>query len=81
MVRENPLGQWIASTLAPRFGRTAEVRSIERVLQLMLRYGQELVTMYQRGQIEDARAGLEQIDAYAAEIDAWLQHLEHRPAA
>jgi hypothetical protein len=80
-LRENPLGQWVASTLAPRFGLASEVRSIERVLQQMLRHGQELVTKYQRGQIEDARAGLDQIDAYAAEIEALLQQLEQRPAA
>ncbi|WP_400192682.1 hypothetical protein [Hymenobacter sp. B81] len=80
-VRENPLGQWVSSTLAPRFGLAPEVRSLERVLQQMLRHGQQLVDQYQRGQIEDARTGLEQIDAYAAEIDALLQRLEQRPAA
>lgn len=80
-VRENPLGQWVATTLTARFGPVAEVRSIERVLQQMLRHGQELVAKYQRGQIEDARAGLERIDAYAAEIDGLLQQLQQRPTA
>jgi hypothetical protein len=80
-LRDNPLGQWVASTLTPRFGSAAEVRHLERVLQQMLRHGQELVALYQRGQIEAARAGLEQIEDYAAQIEALLLQLEQRPAA
>ena len=80
-LRGNPFGEWLHATLSPRFGLSAEVRSMERVLQQMLRHGQELMTLYQRGQIEKARAGLEQIDAYAAEIDKLLHQLELRNAA
>ncbi|MBC6698968.1 hypothetical protein [Hymenobacter sp. BT190] len=77
---QNPFGQWLATTLAPRFGLTPEVRGIERALQQMLRHGQELVALFQRGRIEEARAGLERIDAYAAEIDQLLSQLEQRSA-
>ncbi|UOQ74893.1 hypothetical protein [Hymenobacter cellulosilyticus] len=80
-LRDNPFGEWLRSTLMPRFGMATEVRSIERTLQQMLVHGQELVTLYQRGQIEKARAGLEQIEGYAAEIDQQLQQLERRNAA
>lgn len=80
-VRDNPFGQWLASTLGPRFGTSAEVRSMQRVLQQMLQHGQSLATLYQQGHIEQARNGLEQIDAYAAEIDALLQQMEQRNAA
>lgn len=79
--RDNPFGQWLTTTLVPRFGLVSEVRSIERVLAQMLRYGQELVLLYQRGEIERARTGLEQIDAYAAEIDGLLRQLEVTQAA
>jgi hypothetical protein len=80
-LRENPFGQWLTTTLSPSLGLTPEVRSMERVLQQMLRHGQELVTQYQRGHIEEARAGLEQIEGYAAEIDQLLHQLERRHAA
>lgn len=74
--QDNPLGQWLTTTLVPRFGAEPELRDIERVLQQMLRHGQELVGLYQRGQIEKARAGLDQIEVYAAQIDTLLQQLE-----
>ncbi|GAB3310018.1 hypothetical protein [Hymenobacter tenuis] len=77
-VQDNPFGQWVATTLLSQFGPIPEIRSLERILQQMLRHGQDLVTQYQRGNIERARAGLEQIDVYAAEIDAVLQQLEQR---
>lgn len=80
-VRDNPFGQWLAATLTPRFGPVAEVRGIERALGQMLRHGQELLALYRQGHIERARAGLEQIDAYAAEIEALLQRLEVQNAA
>jgi hypothetical protein len=79
--QENPFGEWLRTTLAPRFGLAAEVRSMERVLQQMLRHGQELVRLYQQGQIEKARAGLEQIEVYANEIDQLLQQLQRGNAA
>lgn len=80
-LQENPFGQWFTTTLSPRFGLTAEGRSIERVLNQMLRHGQHLVSLYQLGQIEKARTGLEQIEAYATEIDTLLHQLEQRNPA
>jgi len=73
---QNPLGQWIQTVLKPRFGMHAGVRDLERALQQMLDKGRELATQYQRGQIEEARAGLEQIDEYARRIELTLQALE-----
>ncbi|TYZ08834.1 hypothetical protein FY528_11490 [Hymenobacter lutimineralis] len=78
---DNPFGQWLTTTLVPRYGKVSEVRAMERVLQQMLRYGQELVTLYRQGRIENARSGLEQIETYAAEIDGLLRQLEQRNAA
>jgi hypothetical protein len=76
MLALNPLGQWIQTVVKPRYGTHASVRDLERSLQQMLDKGRELATQYQRGQIEEARAGLEQIDAHARQIELALQALE-----
>ena len=73
---ENPLGQWIQTVLKPEFGPQPAVRELENTLQLMLRTGQDLAARYQRGLIEEARTGLDQINGYADQIEAQLLTLE-----
>lgn len=73
---ESPLSQWVQTVLKPSYGTRPEVRETERLLQQMLRTGQELTSRYQRGQIEEARAGLDQINAFADQIDALLLGLQ-----
>jgi hypothetical protein len=73
---ESPLGQWLQTVLKPSHGARPEVHEAERLLQQMLRTGQELTTRYQRGQIEEARAGLDQINTYADQIEAVLLGLQ-----
>ena len=79
-VWDNPFGQWVTLTLVPRYGLSPEIRTIERVLHQMLHHGHELVRNYQQGRIEEARAGLEQIEAYATSINQALHQLE-QPSA
>lgn len=74
-VRENPLSQWLDSIVKPRYGASPQVREIERLLHDTLTTGQALVRQYQRGQIEEARKGLEQIESRSNQIDALLQTL------
>ena len=45
-------------------------------MQQMLRTGQDLATRYQRGQIEEARTGLDKINTFADQIEGQLQGLE-----
>jgi hypothetical protein len=75
-LHESPLGQWLQTVLKPSHGTRPEVREAEHLLQQMLRTGQELTTRYQRGQIEEARAGLDQINTYADQIEAVLTGLQ-----
>ena len=77
---DNPLGQWVQSALKPQLGANSEVRQMEQILQQMLRTGQDLATRYQRGQIEEARAGLDQVNGFADQIEALLQTLERGTA-
>ncbi|MCC3156234.1 hypothetical protein LJ737_03245 [Hymenobacter sp. 15J16-1T3B] len=73
---ENPLGQWLDAVVKPKYGARSEVAQLETALQQQLDTGRDLLRLYQRGQIEAARAGLEQLDAHAARIDALLHELE-----
>jgi hypothetical protein len=75
-VAENPLGQWLATVLKPLYNTRPEVRALEQTLQATLAAGQALVAQYQRGQIEEARAGLSTVNKYADEMEALLQTLE-----
>ncbi|TGE15777.1 CZB domain-containing protein [Hymenobacter elongatus] len=73
---ENPLGQWIQTVLKPEFGNQPAVRELENTLQHMLSTGQDLANRYQRGLIEEARAGLDQVNAFADQIETQLLSLE-----
>ncbi|QJX45639.1 hypothetical protein HMJ29_01280 [Hymenobacter taeanensis] len=75
--RENVLGQWLTTVLRPQHGTRPELREAERLLTQMLNVARELVTQYQRGQIEESRRGMSQIDAYAEQL---LQQLERLSA-
>ena len=77
---DNPLGQWIQTTLRPALGSVPAVQELERTVQQMLRTGQDLAARYQRGQIEEARAGLDHINAFANQIEAQLLSLEQSAA-
>ncbi|WP_324672141.1 hypothetical protein [Hymenobacter sp. GOD-10R] len=77
-VRDNPLGQWLEAVLKPKYGATPEVRTVERLLQDTLSTGQSLVRQYQRGQIEEARQGLAQVERCTEQIDELLLHLSQR---
>ncbi len=76
---DNPLAQWVSATLKPAHGTRAEVTAIERLLRQSLDVGQALARQYGRGELEQARAGLEQIERLAAEIDQQLTAIERAP--
>lgn len=80
-MQKNPLGEWLNTIVKPRYGAYPEVREIERTLQRMLDSGRTLVQQYQRGQLEESRTGLEQIDTYAEQIAGLLQKLEQSKTA
>jgi len=75
-LQENPLGQWLNTVLKPQYGQRPEVAGIERLIRQTLDTGQSLVRQHQRGQLEEARAGLEQIERLASEIDQLLTAVE-----
>lgn len=74
---ENPLNQWITTYLKPAFGGRPEVAEMEHLLRQTLEVGQALVRQHARGEMEQARQGLEQVERLASEIDRRLTSLEH----
>ena len=77
-LQKNPLGEWLITIVKPKYSMYPEVREIERVLQRMLDTGQDLVRRYKSGQLEQSRAGLDQIETYSNQITTLLQELEQR---
>ena len=73
---ENPVGQWIETVARPALGTSPTLREFEQTLQQMLHLGQELAARYQRGHIDEARAGLEGINSFADRMEAQLSSLE-----
>ena len=71
-VADNPLGQWIQTVLKPQAPGQPAVRELELVLGQMLRTGQDLAARYQRGQLEEARAGLDQVNNFSDKIENLL---------
>lgn len=73
---QSPLLQWLHTTVRPVLGSGPEVLALELAVEQQLKAGQALVGQYQRGHMEEARAGLEKIDAFADTIEQALQQLE-----
>ncbi|MET4108117.1 hypothetical protein [Hymenobacter sp. UYP22] len=75
-VRDNPLGQWIETVIKPQYNNASLIRELERILSDTLQTGRQLVGMHQRGQLEEARKGLEQIEAHGTRMEEVLQKME-----
>ena len=70
------MGQWIQTVQPPQHDTHPDVRTLAHTGRQMLRTGQDLATRYQRGQIEEARTGLDKIDAFARQVEELLLSLE-----
>ena len=73
--RSNPFGEWLATVGRSRYG-TEALLDVEQAHQQLLMTARDLVSRYQRGQIQDARSYLSQIDATSEQILALLTGLE-----
>lgn len=75
---ENPLGQWLDAVVKPQVGHHPEVRQVDRLLTQMLSTARDLATQYQRGHIEEARAGLDQVNMQSEQITELFEQLGKR---
>ena len=76
--RSNPFGEWLATVGRSRYG-TEALREVEQAHQLLLSRARDLVSRYQRGQIEDARSYMSQVEGVAEQIVKLLRQLEITP--
>jgi len=74
-VQQNPFAVWVLTILKPRYSAYPQVQQLEQVLQQLLREGQQLVSQYQRGRIEEARLGMSGFNLLTDRVDALLQEL------
>ncbi|QJX45546.1 hypothetical protein HMJ29_00760 [Hymenobacter taeanensis] len=75
-LRLNPLGEWLYAIVKPRYGSIPAVTLLENELSRMLDTARSLVQQHQNGKLEEARLGLERIDAHAAQLEALLGQVE-----
>lgn len=75
-VGDNPLGQWIETVVKPYYHNAPLIRELERILADTLQTGRQLVVLHQRGHLEEARKGLEQIEAHGTRMEGVLQQME-----
>ena len=73
---QNPLGEWLYTVVKPRYGGVSAVLHLENELSRMLDTARSLVQQHQNGKLEEARLGLERIDAHAAQLDSLLNQVE-----
>ncbi|UOQ79471.1 histidine kinase [Hymenobacter sp. 5414T-23] len=71
----NALGQWLTGVVKPKFPNRLEIVEAERLLRQLLNTGSELVAQYQRGQIDEARRGMTQIDRLGDQLITQLEKL------
>ncbi|MVN75947.1 histidine kinase [Hymenobacter sp. HMF4947] len=75
---QNPMAQWFATTIKANYGSLPQVRELDSLLNRLLATGQALVKEYQRGQMEEARTGMGQINTYSDQFEQLLQQLEQQ---
>jgi hypothetical protein len=75
---ENPLGQWLDAVVKPQMGHHPEVRQVDRLLSQIITIARDLATQYQRGRIEEARAGLDQVNTLSDQITDLFEQLGKR---
>lgn len=71
----NVLAQWIRATVKPKYPNRLEVIEAEHLLLQLLNTGRDLVAQYQRGQIDEARRGMSQIDRLGDRLVTQLEKL------
>lgn len=76
--RENSLGQWLYTTGAKNYSHLSEVKEIENINFRIISLARELINLYNRGQMEEARKGLENLDASEKELIRLLSVIEQK---
>lgn len=76
--RENSLGQWLYNTGVKNYSQFSEIREIENLNLRVISQARELINLYNRGQMEEARKGLEKLDASEKELIRLLDDIKQK---
>lgn len=76
--RENSLGQWLYTTGVKNYSHLSEVKEIENLNLRVINQARDLINLYNRGQMEEARKGLENLDTSEKELIRLLTAIEQK---
>ncbi|GAA4341939.1 PAS domain-containing protein [Flaviaesturariibacter amylovorans] len=78
---ECQVGQWIYSEALPAYGHIPEMQDLERVHRDIHTVARTLVALYNDGKVEEARAGLEEVEKTAQQLTTLLSAVEAKLGA
>ncbi|MGV3540752.1 MAG: hypothetical protein ACO1OQ_13140 [Rufibacter sp.] len=76
--RENVLGQWLYSSALHRYNHLSEVKELEKLNLYITSKASELVNLYRRGKIEEARSGLGYLEKNEDDLTRLLSTLQDK---
>ncbi|RYD75233.1 MAG: hypothetical protein EOP53_16835 [Sphingobacteriales bacterium] len=76
--RTGPFGEWLYNKGMVRYAHMAEMREIERLHKEISVFVNDLIYMYKRGKMQQARDGLAKMENYSQKLLALLDSLERR---
>lgn len=76
--RQSPVGEWIYTKGIPKYGNSPEMYQLEKAHQEVHNYVHELISLYKRGKIEEARDGLSYIDKHSEKFLSLLDDIEKK---
>ncbi|WP_026462242.1 CZB domain-containing protein [Adhaeribacter aquaticus] len=79
--RDNALGQWLYTSALNKYSYIPEIRELERLNVHVTRQAQDLVNLYKRGKIEEARNGLGNLDFTEEELTRLISVIQTKAAA
>jgi hypothetical protein len=76
--RQSPVGEWIYTKGIPKYGHSTEMQLLEKAHQEVHHYAHDLVSLYKRGKIEEAREGLSYIEKHSEIFLSLLDQIEKK---
>lgn len=71
-----PMGEWISTIGMPKYGTAHEMRQIDRIQREMNNHASQLISLYKRGRIQEAKDGMSKIESFSEQILELFDSLE-----
>lgn len=76
--RQSPVGEWIYTKGIPKYGHNPDMHQLEKAHQEVHHYVHDLISLYRRGKIEEARDGLNYIEKHSEKFLKLLDSIEKK---